>query len=618
VSASATDYFMKTGKSTATTLSAPGYTVGNTSINVGTTAELPTDTGIFIMIDEVETVGGVEQRVAGTYNVFRGTVSSGTQISGLVYQGGDTNRNYSAGATTRVYMTISSYHTNRMIDALLVSHDQDGTLKAGAVDNAAVITDSIITPAKFTTALQGDWKANLLPAVSSVTENGNRSADITFASTVASILTPGMRIRTSRTVAAPTQSTSLNGTTQYYSKATPNKLTFTDDFVVSAWIKVSSYAGSAIVSRYNGTSGWTMQMQSTGQISLQGYNAGAANYSQILSYQSVPLNRWVHVTAQLDMSTFTSTTTTSYIMFDGIDVPALSARAGTNPTALVQAGNLEIGAQNGGTAPFPGKIAQVAIFNAKVTQATIRTYKNQGLAGTETSLASAYSFNNSITDLNTTTPNDLTANGSAVATNADSPFTVDANGVPGGTYDFGIVTKVATTVATVQYPEGCAIPTSGGISTVDYSGVKAPFGMPVDVGRWDVYLVVRAGTYQAAVTLDVVYNIAGLNINTPIGKWTFGGKVNWTVTGNTTADKNIYFGLSTSAAGFAQDELTNYQFISGQTVIAFTTFLTHFQVDNTSATPYYVLGRVGGSGTITNLGFFSGTSSSIIARLAYL
>ena len=42
-----------------------------------------------------------------------------------------------------------------------------------------------------------------------------------------------------------------------------------------------------------------------------------------------------------------------------------------------------------------------------------------------------------------------------------------------------IVTAVATTVATVEYPEGCAIPTSGGISTVDYSGVAFPFGMPV-------------------------------------------------------------------------------------------------------------------------------------------
>lgn len=154
MAASATDYFMKTGMSTATTLSAPGYTIGNTSINVGTTAQLPTTTGIFIMIDEVETVAGVEQRVAGTYNEFRGTVSSGTQINNLVYVGGDANRNYSAGATTRVYMTISSYHTNRLVDGLLVAHDQDGTLKAGAVDNVAVFASGVIsTTTPFSTAL---------------------------------------------------------------------------------------------------------------------------------------------------------------------------------------------------------------------------------------------------------------------------------------------------------------------------------------------------------------------------------------------------------------------------------------------------------------------------------
>lgn len=149
---SATDYFMKTGMSTATTLSAPGYTVGNTSINIGTTAQLPTDTGVFIMIDEVETVAGEEVRVAGTYNVFRGNVNSGTQVNELVYVGGDANRNYSAGATTRVYMTISSYHTNRMIDGLLNFVDQDATLKAGAVDNAGVVADGILTAAKSTTA----------------------------------------------------------------------------------------------------------------------------------------------------------------------------------------------------------------------------------------------------------------------------------------------------------------------------------------------------------------------------------------------------------------------------------------------------------------------------------
>lgn len=312
-----------------------------------------------------------------------------------------------------------------------------------------------------------------------ITANGNKSYDLVFNGTdLTDTISEGMRVRTARTVAAPIQCTSLNGTTQYYSKTSPNKMTFTDDFVVSAWVKLSSYTTGTIASRYNGISGWNLRVNSSGQVVLLGYNAGAVNYSYVLSYQSVPLNKWVHITAQLDMSAFTATPTTSYIMIDGVDVPASVARGGTNPTALVQAGNLEVGSTSGGFNPFPGKITQLAIYSAKVTQATILASMNQGLIGTETNLASAYSFNNSITDLNTTTPNDLTANGSAVATNADSPF---GNSGVSTTIDYGIVMAKSfstNTTLTIQVPEGCTIPTSGGVSSVDYSTQAVPYGFP--------------------------------------------------------------------------------------------------------------------------------------------
>ena len=510
MAAAESDKYQKVAIGTATTLSAPGKALAATSITVGSTANFPTTTGITFAIRVVD---GNGELVAGTYTEWVGTVSSGTTLAMNAVPVYGSDQVYTAGSTTQVYVPLSSYSYNKHIDADLVHADQDGTLKAGAVDVTAVIADGIITRAKLATAvtteMNTDWKPGLLPAVNSVTENGNRSADITFASTVASILTPGMRIRTSRTVAAPTQSTSLNGTTQYYSKTTPNKLTFTDDFVVSAWVKVTAYQNSIIVSRYNGTSGWYLNMQADGTVLFNGLNAGAANFSYVKSYQSLPLNRWVHVTAQLDMSAFTATTTTSYIMFDGKDIPATVVRGGTNPTALVQAGNLEIGSFNGGTILFSGKIAQVAIYNAKVTQANINLTYSQGLTGSETSLASAYSFNNAITDLNTTTPNDLTANGSAVATNAASPFCTDANGVAAGTYDWAIVTKVNAAVATVQYPEGCAIPTSGGISTVDYSGVKSPFGFPVKpVGKIDCIL---QASFTSTAT-PTVTDISGASI----------------------------------------------------------------------------------------------------------
>lgn len=125
MAASATDYFMKVGRSTATTLSAPGYTTGDTSINVSSTTNWPTTTGVMFAID---TIGSDGLRVSGTYNTFRGTVNSATQITNVTYVGGDANQNYSAGSTTRVYILAQSDWANRAVDGLLAAGlNQDGT-----------------------------------------------------------------------------------------------------------------------------------------------------------------------------------------------------------------------------------------------------------------------------------------------------------------------------------------------------------------------------------------------------------------------------------------------------------------------------------------------------------
>ena len=139
------DYFQKVSRGTATTLSSPGYTIGNASVTVGSTTNWPS-TGITFAIDTVTSAG---VRVAGSYNVFRGTVASATSIDNLTYVGGDTNQNYAAGATTRVYILVSSFQHNRLVDGLLISNDQDGTLKAGAVDVAAVLASDVVTTAKI-------------------------------------------------------------------------------------------------------------------------------------------------------------------------------------------------------------------------------------------------------------------------------------------------------------------------------------------------------------------------------------------------------------------------------------------------------------------------------------
>lgn len=145
MAASATDYFQQVGEpGTATTLSAPGYTAGGTSINVGSTTNFPSATGVTFSIDEVETVDGEEVRVAGTYNVYRGTVATGTSINNVTWVTGDGDRDYAAGSSTRVYITTSTAWANRLVEGLSVSLDQDGTLKAGAVDNSAAVANDVI------------------------------------------------------------------------------------------------------------------------------------------------------------------------------------------------------------------------------------------------------------------------------------------------------------------------------------------------------------------------------------------------------------------------------------------------------------------------------------------
>lgn len=497
--------------------------------------------------------------------------------------------------------TIDASDVNTPLNTLVNEFNgniDDNNIKTGANISGAKLNDASIPGKKFDSTTYGGWVAGVLPAVSSVTCNGNRSYDVTFASTVASYLTPGMRIRTTRTAAAPTGAISLNGSTQYANKTSPAGMTFTDDFVVSAWVKMTSYGDYSIASCYNGTSGWDFGIDSTGRVALTGFNGGAGNYSFLKSYQSIPLNKWVHIAAQLDMSTFTATTTTSYAMIDGLDVPVSVTRAGTNPTALVQAGNLEIGSRNGGSQFFPGNIAQVAIYNAKVTQANIRATISQSLTGAETSLISAYKLDQAsgLTDLNTGNANNLTAQGSPTYSTA-SPFTTDANGTPGGSYDYAIVQKVSTTTATVQVPEGCTIPTSGGVSAVDLSAWKAPFGMPVQRGKWQLVSLVRTQYTQSSAANGTWYNLGSQQLTIPVGEWVAGYDSPSFM--NATSAAVICATLSTGASTANDTEFITETYI-GTTITGGGSKTKRRPLSVTAAAPYYLnVSPLFGTGTIT-------------------
>ena len=112
---------MEVGLATATTLDA-NYTIGDTAITVVSTTGMPTATGITFAIDQIDS-GGIQ--VTGTYNEYVGTVASATSITNVSHQNG-TNQNYTAGATTRVYIPVSAERENRIVEWGLVQHKQTG------------------------------------------------------------------------------------------------------------------------------------------------------------------------------------------------------------------------------------------------------------------------------------------------------------------------------------------------------------------------------------------------------------------------------------------------------------------------------------------------------------
>lgn len=458
----------------------------------------------------------------------------------------------------------------------------------------------------------GGW-INLSASVSAVTYNGNRSYDLTTTADSTGIVSPGMRLRMTRTVAVPTQSASLNGSTQSFSKASPANMTFTNNFVVSAWIKLGSYSTTrmCIASRKNATNGWYLGIDN-GRVVAYGLNGASGNYSDLVSVQAIPLNKWVHIAIQLDMATFTATPTTSYIMIDGVDVPAIISRGGTNPTSLVQAGNLEIGSQNGGTELFNGKVAQVAIYNSKVTQAAVRATISQSLLGTEASLISAFSLSNSLNDLVTASANNLTANGSATTTNNDAPWGQQSAGSISTTVDYGIVQKVTSTTITLQVPEGNTVSTVGVPASIQYGTVKSPYGMPTQKDKWSIYVRSLLNNIQSSPTANVWYQTSAGTpaISIPVGEWNV--RYDCALGVNTSASAGVVSAtLSTSSSSETIKDFTAGVYMSAANTLMITNVHREAPQSVAAVTTYYHIFR--SDTTVNNISVRSDISPLIIA-----
>jgi len=381
--------------------------------------------------------------------------------------------------------------------------------------------------------------------------------------------------------------------TQYFTKSSPTGAAQTDDITCMAWIKLESYTGGlqVIIARANvSTDGWNFYLNTNGQVVLAGARTGDDN---VTSYQSVPLGKWIHVAASIDMSG-----TSGKVYFDGIEVPSLYTN-NANSAFATPTGSLSVGAQSTGTYPFDGKIAQVALFSSVLSASTIRSYQSQGLSGSESNLVSAYSFDGVITDLNTTNANNLTASGGAVATNTDSPF---ADAVSAGLQEYGIISAVTfstNTTVNVQVPEGCSIPTSGGVSTIYYSTARTPFAFPTSTDKW-ILTAINKGGGNTSVASATWANISSLNLTLPVGSWNLAYKVSIYVgsaTGGVSVNTTLSTANNTESNGKFSLRTENQGGTQGATA-AHTMYPEPVTVS--SATPYYL-----------NSSHSSGTTSSL-------
>lgn len=514
---------------------------------------------------------------------------SGLNFINCVWTEGNTAVGHSNGATVIDY--DSATHHNAQTKGIQQFANSDGTLKTQPVRDALGLGATAangweVAPYTFTTV--------------SGYNKGNREFDIKVAgSDLTGIYSKGQRLRFTRGTTPGTQCADFaSASSQYASRAsgsvTGTMSTVTDDITVEAWVKFKGLQGTdaAIVSKSDANSGFWFGTNTAGQITLSGSNAAAGNYRRVVSKHTIQSQVWLHCAAALDMSGWT--TATNVIWLNGISVPVTLLSAGTNPTAFVNAGPLQLGGLNSGV--FSNVyVSDVRIWNILRTSTQIRDNMYNSLVGTETNLIAYFKLQGNFND-STTAANNLTGSGGAAATTADYPYTIT---------EYAIITKVTygapDTTITVISPEGGGIPNQT-LTAPYYSAQKTPFGFPTADYKWTITMFSKEDKTQASPVSGTWYNPSAVSgtsfgafINLPTGDWDIGYEASsgndYAASGNIRS--NITLSPTQSAEG--DPELTGG---SGAQTVQFSSSWVKREkgVSVTTQTPYYLNTKVTSAG----------------------
>jgi hypothetical protein len=466
----------------------------------------------------------------------------------------------------------------------------------GNLSNANIASNAAIARSKIVGFSDGWENFTPIPTVSTGYNSGNRSFTLDMSTDVSTVLSPGMRYKVNRNTTPPTQCADLEASSsQYASKSSPTGITFTTAFTCEAWVKLESYiANSAIISRFSG-SGWIFRTTASGQLEIVADNS-SGSIDTANTYQSIPLGKWVHVAARMDVSSGAAA-----FLMDGVEVPDVYTSGTT--TSITQSGDLEVGSY-GGSNFLDGKISDARLWSTLRTNTEIQD-NMFGYPSDTTGLVAHFKLAGDFTD-SSSNANTLTASGGAVATNVDNPWNAT---------EYGIITAVSATTIQVFCPTGYGIPNET-LTAPFYSTQSTPFGFPRGRDKWTIQVLSLSEQTQASATGGTWYNVGSYRVEVPIGSWRIGYGISMRGSDGT-AYPLINTSLSTSASSESLVEMTGRTGVSINNTSQWNYTERFTFVDLTASQTYYVIHK--SSSSTTTLYLTPSTTGSIIyAECAYL
>lgn len=445
-----------------------------------------------------------------------------------------------------------------------------------------------------------DWKA-IATSISAVTNNGNKSFTLTVDADLSSTFSPGARFKVTRETTAPTQCADLeSSSSQYANKTSPTALGLTTTATAEAWIKVESYTGSIqyIAATRSGTAAWMIfRLEADGTIGFYG-TASSATTDSIISIQSVPLGRWVHVAASMTINT------SGQIYINGVAVPGTYTNGTT--TAFGNTGDLAIGRRpDSATEYLDARVEEVRIWNDIRTQTEIRDNMYQQLTGSEANLVGYWKLDGNFND-SSPSGNNLTAQNSATATTVDNAF---------HDTEYGIITDVTSSTITVFTGTDYGIPNMT-LNSPSYSTQRVPYGFNGDRNAWRVEALYIAAVSQSGAA-STWYNFAQISV--PVGKWTRGFSVNMRHNGASSGARAIFVALGETSANQSEDQRLNTLAVMNAVSEYYTTFNLSAPYTATATTTNYFNARVGSTAASSlDMSFNSLGSSLLYLECAYV